>query len=98
MFDVVALLLERSSQATFKKMETVVELKNKDDNFHDKSLLDFYEAFQKSHSPFLSMIKTEENISLQEALKSKISIASNQLRFSKNLQSDIEKLLLKLYV
>lgn len=98
MFELAAYLEKANNPNAFRKIETVVQLKKVEDGFFDKTLDDFLAALQQSHSPFLSTITTEENFKLPEDKKTIIGTLSKELSFSDEVQSDIEKLLTKLYL
>ena len=95
----LAACLERiNNPNAYKNIETVIQVKKVEDGFFDKTLGDFVTALQQSHSPFLSQITTEENLKLPEDKRTLIATLSNELAFSGEVQSDIEKLLTKLYL
>lgn len=98
MFELAAYLEKLNDLNAFKKIETVIQVKKVEDGFFDKSLYDFLAALQQSHSPFLSTITTEENFKLSEDKKTLITTLSKELSFNDEVQSDIEKLLTKLYL
>lgn len=94
----LATYLEKANHVTTNRIENVVQINKVDNWVFDKTLSDFLVALQQSHSPFLSTITTEEKIQLPKNLKSAISVISKELKFTQEVEGDIEKLLTKLYV
>lgn len=83
---------------TFRGMENLVNVRNVEDNFFDKTLSNFLIALEHSHSPFLSTITTEENFRLPNDTRNLIASISQELSFKDEVQGDIEKLVTKLYL
>lgn len=86
------------SRNLFGRYENVVPKKEVDDWIHDKTYTEFISLLLHTNSPFLSELKTEDEISLPDSIRSTIISLSNDLNFSQDVQSDIHALITKFYI